>query len=133
MTNCLFIGNQKEDFKIFKCALEDVFVDSCCYTSANGMEALTLMDNYDIVPDFIFVELEGSGVDTFWFLHAVRKLEVTKGVPVIVHASVPHPEKVKTLKDCGATAIYFKPYDYYGVCNVLTLYIGSEYANYQLN
>ena len=133
MPNCLFIGKEEEDLEIFKSALGDVFPGANCYSSENGLEAITILDDYDIVPDFIFMELQGSGYDAIWFLHAMRRMQVMRGVPVIVHAPAPHPDKVEMLKDCGATALYFKPYDYTGICNVLNLYIGYEYANYQLN
>jgi hypothetical protein len=131
MPNCLFIGNQGEDLHIFKSALGDVFPGACCYTSENGLEAISIMDEYDLVPDF--VELEGTGYDTLRFLNEMKRTEVLKGIPVIVHAPVPHLDKVQALRESGALAIYFKPYNYTGVCNVLNLYIGSEYANYQLN
>jgi response regulator RpfG family c-di-GMP phosphodiesterase len=133
MANCLFIGNQEEDLLIFKSALGDVFPGSCCYTSDNGLEAISIMDEYDIVPDFIFLELDGNGNDAIWFLQAIRRMDVMRGVPVIVHSPTPQPEKVEMLKNNGALAIYFKAYDYTGICNVLNLYIGYEYANYQLN
>jgi hypothetical protein len=133
MPNCLFIGNQDEDLHIFKKALGDVFPGACCYTSENGLEAISIMDEYDLVPDFVFVELEGTGYDTLRFLSEMKRTEVLKGIPVIVHAPVPHLDKVQALRESGALAIYFKPYNYIGVCNVLNLYIGSEYANYQLN
>lgn len=133
MVKCLFIGNQENDLKIFQVALGETFPGACCYTSENGIEALSVMDEQDIVPDFIFLELEGSGHDAIRFLKKVRRTTVMKGVPVIVHASVPHLDKVEALKKSGAWALHFKPYDHNGICNILNLFIGAEFANVQLN
>lgn len=133
MVKCLFIGNEEKDLKIFRAALGDVFPGACCYTSENGLEAIEILDDYDLVPDFIFLELDRTGYEALQFLYKVKSIGAMKGVPVIVHAPEPHPEKVEMLRECGALAIYFKPYEYNGICNVLNLYIGAEYANYQLN
>lgn len=133
MVKCLFIGDEENDLKIFKHALSDVFPGACCYTSENGLEAIEILDDYDLVPDFIFLELDRTGHEALQFLCKVRNIGAMKGVPVIVHAPVAHPEKVEMLRECGALAIYFKPYEYTGICNVLNLYIGAEYASHQLN
>lgn len=133
MVKCLFIGDREEDLRIFKSALDDVFPGACCYTSANGLEAVDIMDDYDLVPDFIFLELDKTGYEALQFMFRIKRIDAMKGTPVIVHAPVAHPEKVEMLRECGALAIYFKPYEYTGICNVLNLYIGAEYASYQLN
>lgn len=133
MVKCLFIGDEENDLKIFKRALGDVFPGAYCYTSENGVEAVEIMDDYDLIPDFVFLELDKTGCEAIEFLCKIREMGAMKGVPVIVHAAEPHPDKVEMLRECGALAIYFKPYEYTGVCNVLNLYIGGEYASYQLN
>lgn len=133
MVKCLFIGNAEKDLKIFKNALSDVFPGACCYTSENGQEAMDILNDYPFIPDFVFLELDRTGAEAIRFLRQVRQMGAMKGVPVIVHAPVAHPDKVDTLRECGALAIYFKPYNYNGICNILNLYIGAEYSSYQFN
>lgn len=133
MMSCLFIGSEEADLEIFKNALHDVHPGAACFSSDNGLDAVRLMDDYDLVPDLIIMELEGTGYEALWFLHSMKRHPIMRDVPVIIHSPVAHPEKVDMLRDCGATAIYFKPYEYTGICNLLNLYVGTEFTNFQLN
>jgi len=56
------------------------------------------------------------------FLKKAKTLEALKEMPVILHSPFPVQHRVPELLDMGAHALYFKPYNYSGVCNVLSLY-----------
>ena len=130
---CLFIDNDPYHQAVFTKALSDVSPETICFTAASGFDAFFIMTREKIVPSFIFIELQLPEMSAIDFLKTIKKIEGLKEVPVIVHSTSPQPHKVIELKESGALAIYFRPYEYYGVCNMLNLYFGSEMATIQQN
>jgi CheY-like chemotaxis protein len=130
---CLFISDDPFDQAIFTKALGDVSPDTICFAVSNPHEAFFIMKEEQIIPDFIFTELDlprMSGID---FLKTIKKIDTLKEIPVIVHSISPQPHKIIELKESGALAIYLRPYQYLGVCNMLNLYFSEDMANIQQN
>jgi CheY-like chemotaxis protein len=88
----------------------------------DSREAFDILLDDGVTPHCVFVELKMPGIDGLDFLQKVKSNVVLRDVPVIVHSPVPVDDQVGELLDKGAHAVYSKPYNYFGVCNVLTLY-----------
>jgi len=114
---------------IFMDALNTVAPDTFFLLAYDGTEALEIMKEECIRPDFVFVELDVPGIDAFQFLKDIKKLKFQSNVPVIVHSAEPVEHKVLALREMGAFGIYFKPYNYHGVCNILNLYFMQGFKN----
>jgi CheY-like chemotaxis protein len=125
--SCLLISNDPLDHAIFLEALLDVAPETVFMLSVNSTEALQILEEGDFAPDCVFVELSEPGIDALQFLKAQKKIRSLRDVPVIVHAPVPVLHRVNELQELGARAIYFRPYHYLGVCNVLNLYFKQDY------
>lgn len=130
---CIFIDNDPYDRAIFTKALNDVSPETVCFSASDALEALYMMRVKKVTPSYIFVELNMPEMSGIEFLQAIKRDERLKEIPVIVHSTSPQPHKIIELKEAGALAIYFRPYEYYGVCNMLNLYFGSEMINIQQN
>lgn len=130
---CVFISDDPIDQAIFTHALKDVAPRTICFTMPNGWDALNIMMEEKIRPNYIFVELEMPKMNGLEFLQAIKKNEELKDIPVIVHSTTPQPHQIIALKEYGALAIYFRPYEYYSICNMLNLYFESEMATIQQN
>ena len=130
---CLLVTNDPLDQAIFARALRDVSPNTVCCIAANGVEAMEIMTEEQVVPDFIFVELNMPYMDGIEFLKQVKSKQPLGQIPVIVHSDVPQPDKLPSIKEAGASAIYFKEYEYGGVCNILYLYFLSQLSPLHLN
>lgn len=127
--SCLLINDDPIDQAIFVEALLDVAPETLFMLARNSVEALEILQEDNLSPDCVFVELSEPGIDALQFLRAMRKTELLREVPVIVHSSVPAHHRVIELQEMGALAIYFRPYNYQGVCNVLNLFFKQDYKN----
>ena len=86
-----------------------------------------------VIPDFVFIEANAPKMDAIEFLHIIKRTEQFKDINVIVHAKSPLPHKVLEIKASGALAIYLRPYEYNGVCNMLNLYFTPDMHVFQPN
>jgi CheY-like chemotaxis protein len=130
---CIFIDEDFRNRAIFTKALNDVSPETLCFTACNGLDALYMMAKENVIPKYIFIELNMPAMDGVEFLKLIKKIQVLKEVPVIVHSTSPQPQKIIELKELGAAAIYFRPYEYSGVCNMLNLYFGPSFISMQQN
>lgn len=128
-TSCLLISANPDDQIVFMDALNTVAPDTFFLLAYDGTEALEIMKEECIRPDFVFVELDMPGIDACKFLTDIKKLKFERKVPVIVHSPKPVEDKVIELQEMGAFGIYFKPYNYRGVCNILNLYFMQGFRN----
>ncbi len=123
---CLFIDNDPSHQVVFASALKDVSPETICFIVPDGIDALYMMLRENVIPGYIFIELQLPHMGGLEFLRAVRQMELFREIPVIVHSTSPQPHLIIELKELGATAIYFRPYDYQGVCNMLALYYAND-------
>jgi CheY-like chemotaxis protein len=130
---CFFIGDDAYDQAIFTKALHDVAPNTVCFMASNAAEALHIMNLEGLIPDYIFVELYMPGMDGITFLKTIKQIERLKDIPVIVHSTSPQPHKIIEIKESGAMAIYFRQYEYVGICNMLNLYFNPEMIGIQPN
>lgn len=126
---CLLICDDPLDQALFAQALSDVSPDTICLVASNASDALYMMTHENVIPSYIFVELDMPKMNGLEFLREVKTNEELKEIPVVVHSMSPQPHKVIALKEAGAHALYFRPYEYSSVCNMLTLYFTSEMAS----
>ena len=131
--SCLFIDNDLFNHIVFKEALKDVSPETTCYNASNGADALRIMELENILPSCIFLEVDSVRFDGVGFLRSIKRIDRFKTVPVIAHATRLLPNEIIEIKESGAFAIYFRPYEYYSVCNMLQLCFVSPMAGIQPN
>ena len=133
MFTCLLINNDLEEQTIFKKALHDVSPHTICFTAADGLDGFCMMMDKNVIPDYIFIELDMPEMDGIGFLREIKAIDLLKDIPVIVHAVSPLPHKVIEMKEAGAEAIYMQRYNYTGICNMLNVYMNMIYVNLSPN
>lgn len=133
MLTCLLINNDLEERAIFKKALHDVSPNTICFTAEDGLDGFCIMMDKNIIPDYIFIELDMPEMDGIGFLREIKGVELLRDIPVIVHAVSPRPHEVIEIKEAGAEAIYMQRYNYTGICNMLNLYMNMIFVNLSPN
>ena len=123
---CILINDDSVDQAIFTKALNDISPETICFTVPNPLDALYIMTAERVIPNFVFIELNGPQMDAIEFLNAVKSTDGLKDINVIVHAKSPLANQILEIKEAGALAIYLRPYEYYGVRNMLNLYFTPE-------
>jgi CheY-like chemotaxis protein len=130
---CILVCSDPVDQAVFTKALNDVSPQTICFTVPHALDAIYMMTKEKVIPNFIFIELNMPQMDGIEFLNAIKNIQTLKNVHVIVHAVSPQPHKILELKESGALAIYLRPYEYFGVRNMLNLYFTPELAAFQQN
>ena len=118
---CLLINSDNEEQAIFIKAMETVAPETFFMLATASDEAIDLLIHSNIIPDYVIVEYKMPGVDAIDFLKKAK--QIVKNIPVIVHSSQPISHRQSELLSMGAHALYLKPYDHLGVCNMLTILI----------
>ena len=126
LRSCMFVNSDPIEQSTFIAALEDVSPETHCIVAEDDTEALDIIQTGILVPDCIFIDLAMPGIDAMRFLYKVKNVELFHEVPVIVHCLHPNAYEVMKLRELGAHAIYYRPYEYWGICNVLSLYLNGD-------
>ena len=130
---CIFIDADPYNQALFNSALHDISPDTICFNVANSFDAMHMIGAEGILPAYVFLEFNSHERESLEFLSSVRKNPGLRDMPVIVHATSPSPHYILQLKESGASAIYYKPYRYADIVNMLSLYFSSGPAGIQPN
>lgn len=123
---CIFIDDNPINQVIFTEALNDISPETNCFTAKNTSVALYMMTEEKVVPSYIFLEHTPPRIDGVEFLKEIKQMDGLKEIPVIVHSITPPPHKIIELRESGAFGIYFRPYEYSSIHNMLNLYFGHK-------
>src|SRR5262245_41900870 len=122
--SCLLISANPLDHVVFVRALVDIAPNSYFILAESAVSALDFLDGEadGVAPDYVFMELDMKGIDGIDFLRLSKHISLLRNVPIIIHSPQPAPEKIiKILKEMGAFAIYFRPYNYASIRNVFDI------------
>jgi CheY-like chemotaxis protein len=125
--SCLLVNEDPNEQAIFISALREVSPQTLCFTASDGIDALYMMIEDNLVPDYIFVELNMPGMDGLSFLREIKKIDVLKDIPVIVHTPSPPLQRINQIKEAGAKAIFTSDYTFFSAYNMLNLYLNDTF------
>jgi len=133
LRSLLLINRNPRDRAVFFTALSDVYPKTICLVADDGFEAIEIIREEGVIPDYIFMELEITNGDGLYFMHELRKMKRIEDVSIILH-HVDHPNThLEELKQLGILAVYQEPYNYQGVLNVLNMYFRMDGHRMNLN
>jgi CheY-like chemotaxis protein len=130
---CFFIDDDAENLSLFTKALGKVAPDTICFVANNGRDAISLMSDELIVPSCIFVKEFLRDWDAEDFVRMIRRSDLLKDVPIIVHGVYLSDDDITILKSLGVRAIYTKPLTFGGLSNMLQLYFHPDVTATTLN
>ena len=131
--SCLVVCEDSFDQAVFRQALSDVSPNTELHFASNGFDAFYKLATEDLSPDYIFVDLHMRFMDGVDFLQRIKKENEFKDIPVVIHSSLPETDRIEEIRQSGAWAIQFKPYEYFSLCNILNLYFGLGVSGVRQN
>ena len=105
---CLLIDDDSEESEIFQYALEELKLPIDCHLATSGRQALDLLKNGRIRPDFIFLDLNMPRMDGKECLKEIKKMDNASQTNVILYSTFFHDEQIKALEALGADGFITK-------------------------
>jgi CheY-like chemotaxis protein len=130
---CILVSKDVGDREVFMRASYDVVPETICLSVSTAIEALYLVTIEKVVPDFILMDHHTYPMNAVEFLDTIRKTGSLGKIPVIVHSISPEKTVLAEIKKAGAAAIYAKPFEYWGLCNLLNLFFSDQTTVFNQN
>ena len=109
LKTCLLVDDDEDDREVFCLALNQVDPSVTCITACDGLEALLILEEESIVPDYIFLDLNMPRMDGKECLREIRKQKHLAHVPVIIFSTSSADKEKAETKRLGATSFIVKP------------------------
>jgi CheY-like chemotaxis protein len=101
----LFVDDDTDDKEIFFEAITEINPDVQCDVASNGAEALEKLQLQDVLPRYIFLDINMPIMDGKSFLIAIRGISRLKHIPVVIYSTTGEKEKIRELTSLGAEYI----------------------------
>jgi CheY-like chemotaxis protein len=105
---CLLIDDDEDDREIFQLALEQTDIVLDCIMVNNGKEALSILEENDFVPDFIFVDLNMPRMSGRECILELKKLDKLKKAHLVAYSTSSIQREMDELISLGATSFITK-------------------------
>lgn len=109
MKTILLIDDDRDDQEIFSMALQEVAPDFRFITAGDGFEALEMLKERNVKPDYIFLDLNMPRMNGRRCLEEIRRDPGLSEVPVVIYSTSSELKDREQLIEMGATAFVTKP------------------------
>jgi CheY-like chemotaxis protein len=109
----LYVDDDADDLLIFKELLHDINPTIRYLHSKNGKEALALLEELVIQPDYIFLDINMPVMDGQTFLKELKKDTRFQTIPVVMYTTSSRADDKNLFKGLGATDYLVKPSSYF--------------------
>lgn len=127
----LAVDDDAEDSEFFCDAIQEIDSSIVVMKARNGEDALHLLENHLLLPDFIFLDINMPMMDGKTCLQEIKKIEKLKDVPVIMYSTSSNKAEILQFKSMGA-GFLVKPNHFSKLVRSLSFILGytkepSEY------
>ena len=105
----LYAEDDPEDVDVFREAIKSIDSSIGCIFAKDGKEALDILDNAIILPDFIFLDVNMPLIGGRECLAKIKNTKELKHIPVIIYTTSTRPSDVTDFKSLGASEYVIKP------------------------
>lgn len=105
----MIVDDDDDDIELFCEAVKDVDERIDCVCASNGEEALNKLNNGEILPDFIFLDLNMPRLNGKQCLKKLKNNLKLRNIPVIIYSTSKLKEDVEETKQLGAASFLTKP------------------------
>lgn len=129
----LFIVDDDEDDKtMFTEVVSEIDPSIHCVKAANGYDALEMLKKDEVLPDYIFLDLNMPRMNGKHFLENLNKCGKLQGIPVIIYTTSNLPEDKENTKRLGAVHFITKPSSFGGLRAELEFVLSKKFLNVKL-
>lgn len=116
----LNVDDDQEDREFFCEALREIDPSIVCLVAASGMDALSLLQRQDTLPDYIFLDINMPMMDGKQCLKALKSIPELESIPVIMYSTSTDTREIRECYKLGAVDFLIKPHSYEKLVNDLT-------------
>ena len=121
--NILLIDDDEEDQEIFLMALDELSCGTQCKAMSNARHALGRLQEGEIKPEVIFLDLNMPHLNGRQFLEIIKQDETLADIPVIIFSTSSDPATIQATKNLGARDFITKPGDFNHLVKLLQSYV----------
>jgi CheY-like chemotaxis protein len=115
----LYAEDDPEDAEVFRDALKSIDTSIGCIVAKDGIEALHVLENSIVLPDFIFLDVNMPMLDGRECLIRIKGNKTYSDIPVIMYTTSTRANDMKDFKNLGATEYFIKPNTFSDLYNYL--------------
>jgi CheY-like chemotaxis protein len=119
----LAVDDDSEDFEFFTEAIKEIDASIVVLKATNGHEALHVLENHILMPDYIFLDINMPMMDGRACLEEIKRSERLKDIPVIMYSTTSNKTEIKHYKMMGANFL-IKPDRFSQLVKSLTFILG---------
>jgi CheY-like chemotaxis protein len=98
----LAVEDDLEDFEFFCEAIKEIDASIVIIKASNGHEALDVLDNQTLKPDYIFLDINMPLMDGRVCLEKIKKDDRFRDIPVIMYSTSNNKTEISQFKMMGA-------------------------------
>lgn len=108
--NCLLVDDDLDDQEIFIMVTKSINENINCITANDGAEALLFLnDHSQIIPDYIFLDVNMPKINGVECLKKIKNIERVKDCKIFMYSTTSENYIVTETKKLGVTEFIIKP------------------------
>lgn len=112
----LYADDDQDDCELVIEALEAIDPKIECTMASDGSQALSLLNEGEKLPDYIFLDVNMPVMDGKHCLLELKKDARLKNIPVVIYSTTQDKEEIRELYALGAEAYIQKPNSFTDLC-----------------
>jgi CheY-like chemotaxis protein len=109
MDSILYVDDDVDDQDIFCEAIRSINPRIVCHLAKDGIQALQLLEELVLLPDFIFLDLNMPLFNGKEFLIELRRSKKFRDISVVMYSTSTNPKDAADCKKLGAIDFIIKP------------------------
>jgi CheY-like chemotaxis protein len=119
----LAVDDDPEDFEFFFEAVKEIDNSIIVLKATNGQEALHILENHMLMPDYIFLDINMPLMDGKTCLQEIKKSKKLQDIPVIMYSTTNNATEISNYKLMGARFLV-KPHQFSKLVKSLAIILG---------
>jgi CheY-like chemotaxis protein len=121
----LYADDDKDDRDLLSEALGQIDPSISCITAHDGKEVLSILENEDVLPDYIFLDVNMPVMDGKKCLTELKKDKKLRNIPVVIYSTTTNTSEIRNLYELGASDFLTKANSFSELCISLNLMISK--------
>jgi CheY-like chemotaxis protein len=115
----LYVDDDPEDIEIFVEAVKENDSSIKCLIANNGKQAMDILHS-DLLPDFIFLDINMPVINGGVILTEIRKDTKFRDIPVIMYSTTMNQREIDEYKKMGASHFLMKHNHFQDLCDAVS-------------